>query len=305
MTARQQLSNKDMNGKVIINQGAPVAANDSARKVDVDNAQAFAKERNNHTGTQLANTISDFAAAVRLQRLDQMSAPTAPVAFNAQRATGIADPTAAQDAATKAYVDAQLAGVATGQVLKGAVRAAVSTPVNLAAPGATLDGLTAANGQIFLLTAQATGSANGPYVYNGSAATMTRAANWDQAAEAVIGSYWIVNEGSKADSFALLANDGTFTLGTTTPSFIFVGAAAAAVAPFEADLGDGSSMVFNLDHNFNTRAVSVTIYRNAAPGDEVDVYVGHPPTNLNRATVEPDEVWSSGQFHAVVARLRG
>lgn len=61
--------------------------------------------RANHTGTQLANTISNFDTQVRTSRLDQMAAPTAAVAFGSQKITGLADPTAAQEGATKAYVD--------------------------------------------------------------------------------------------------------------------------------------------------------------------------------------------------------
>jgi hypothetical protein len=63
--------------------------------------------RANHTGTQLAATVSDFDTQVRTSRLDQMAAPTASVALNAQKITGLADPTLAQDSATKAYVDLQ------------------------------------------------------------------------------------------------------------------------------------------------------------------------------------------------------
>jgi len=86
--------------------------------------------RANHTGTQLAATISDFDTQVRTSRLDQMAAPTASVALNAQKITGLADPTLAQDASTKAYTDLQI------------------TNLIAAAPGAldTLDELAAALG---------------------------------------------------------------------------------------------------------------------------------------------------------------
>ena len=40
-----------------------------------------------------------------------MAAPTAAVALNAQKLTGVADPTAAQDAATKNYVDTNVSSV--------------------------------------------------------------------------------------------------------------------------------------------------------------------------------------------------
>ena len=86
--------------------------------------------RANHTGTQLAATVSDFDTQVRTSRLNQMAAPTASVALNAQKITGLADPTLAQDAATKAYTDLQI------------------TNLIAAAPGAldTLDELAAALG---------------------------------------------------------------------------------------------------------------------------------------------------------------
>jgi hypothetical protein len=70
--------------------------------------------RANHTGTQLAATVSDFDTQVRTSRLDQMAAPTGSVALNAQKLTGVADPTSAQDASTKAYVDAQVNALVDG-----------------------------------------------------------------------------------------------------------------------------------------------------------------------------------------------
>jgi hypothetical protein len=69
--------------------------------------------RANHTGTQAASTISDFDTQVRTSRLDQMAAPTAAVALNAQKITGLADPTNAQDAVTLNYITTQK-GVANG-----------------------------------------------------------------------------------------------------------------------------------------------------------------------------------------------
>jgi len=70
--------------------------------------------RANHTGSQTASTISDFNTAVRTNRLDQMAAPTASVALNAQKITGLATPTDNTDASTKAYVDAQVNALVDG-----------------------------------------------------------------------------------------------------------------------------------------------------------------------------------------------
>src|SRR4029078_5409233 len=104
-------------------------------------------------------------------------------------------------------------GLQSGLVLKGSVRAATTTNITIATPGTTIDGLTAANGEIFLLMGQLTASQNGPWVFNGSAAAMTRPANFDTSAEAVLGSFWDVREGTYADTFVLMTNDTTVTLG--------------------------------------------------------------------------------------------
>lgn len=74
-------------------------------------APAFYLDRAHHTGTQVAATISDLAATVQAYRLSQFAAPDAPMAMGGQRLTGLADPAAAQDAATQAYVLAQIANL--------------------------------------------------------------------------------------------------------------------------------------------------------------------------------------------------
>ncbi len=81
-------------------------------KVDAAAAIALSKlatdplARANHTGTQLASTVSDFDTQVRTSRLDQMATPTAGVAMGSQKLTGLADGTAATDAVTKQQLDA-------------------------------------------------------------------------------------------------------------------------------------------------------------------------------------------------------
>lgn len=205
--------------------------------------------RSNHVGTQAASTISDLATVVQAYRLDQFATPNTDVAWGSHKITGLLDPTNPQDAATKNYIDTALGNLASGQVLKGAVKAAAITNVNLASPGSTIDGITMANGELFLATAQSTGSQNGPYVFNGAGAAATRATNWDTTAEAVLGSYWIVQQGTNADTFALLTNDAAITLGTDTPTFVFRGAAGATYTAGNGLQLAGSAFSILLDSN--------------------------------------------------------
>lgn len=75
-------------------------------------AQAAAVQRANHTGSQLAATISDFNAAVRAgNALDQLQPPAGTVSFGGQRAVLLGDPVGPQDAATRAWVLVQIAAL--------------------------------------------------------------------------------------------------------------------------------------------------------------------------------------------------
>jgi hypothetical protein len=102
----------------------------------------------------LAAKISNFDTQVRLSRLDQMTAPTASVSLNSQKITGLAEPTQAQDAATKNYVDTAIVGSRTykGTADASAVNVAAATGTAVYSNGdmyfISVAGTTAFAGQI-------------------------------------------------------------------------------------------------------------------------------------------------------------
>lgn len=166
--------------------------------------------RSNHTGTQLAATISDFAAAVQLNRLDQMAAPTAAVSFNGQRITNLTDPVNPQDAATKNYVDA----AALGLDVKLSVRAATTANITLSGTQ-TVDGVALVAGNRVLVKNQTDATQNGIYVVASGA--WSRSSDANSSANLTPGAFSFVEEGTtNMDSGFILTNTGTVTPGTTS-----------------------------------------------------------------------------------------
>jgi hypothetical protein len=304
MAANKSLSQKDMNGQKIINLGAGTTnTTDAASTADVETARANAISRANHTGTQLAATISDFNTAVRLNRLDQMAAPTGAVSFGSQQLTNVADPSSAQHAATQGWVQAQIAALSGGLAFKGAARVATTANITLATPGATIDGVAPTSGDVILLTGQTTGSQNGPYVWTGSAAALTRPTNWDTTAEAVPGSMWVVQQGTFDNQLAIMSNN-TFVLGTDTAAFVFLNPASAA----DNDTGytetcpvTNAGAAWAVNHNLGSKGVIVQVYRTASPFDEVDVYITRDTTN--QVNVRPDVALALAEFTVVVSKV--
>ncbi len=150
--------------------------------------------RANHTGTQTASTISNFDTQVRTSRLDQMAAPTASVALNSQKITGLAAPTDANDAATKQYVDSAVEGLHVHPSVKAATTANI-TLATAVENGDVLDGVTLATGDRILVKNQTTKSQNGIYVVAASGAP-TRALDFDTAAEVDSGDFVFVDQGT-------------------------------------------------------------------------------------------------------------
>lgn len=101
------------NGTVVLGKtdvGLSNVDNTSDVNKPVSTAQAIAdttaKARANHTGTQLAATVSDFAATVNATPLSSLAVPTVDVAMNNKKLTGLANSVNPQDAATKADLTA-------------------------------------------------------------------------------------------------------------------------------------------------------------------------------------------------------
>ncbi len=159
------------------------------------------------------------SATIILGRLDQISQPTADVNLNSHKIINLTDPTSAQDAATKNYVDS----VATGSVYwKNPVRVLTTSNVNISNPGtSTFDGVSLSNGDRIALVGQTTGSENGIYVFAGSASAMSRASDADTSAEVRSGLAFWVNEGTaNGDTAWVLTTNDPITLGTTSLTFV-------------------------------------------------------------------------------------
>lgn len=161
---------------------------------------------------------------VRANRLDQLAVPTAAVALNSQKITGLADPTAAQDAATKNYVDLTVQGLDP----KASVKAATTANIASLSGTMTIDGVALVAGDRVLVKDQSTPSANGVYVVAASA--WARSDDLSMWAEHV-SAYLFVEQGTvNADVGFLCTVDAGGTLGTTAITFVQFNGAGQIVA---------------------------------------------------------------------------
>jgi len=177
--------------------------------------------------TLTASKISDFDTQVRTSTVAQLAAPAAALAMNSQKITGLADPTAAQDAATKNYVDLAIQGldpkastvVATTANLT--VTATTQTLTNSGAQAAlAIDGITLTVNDRVLVKDQTTAAQNGIFVVTniGSASTnwvLTRADDASLWAELPAAFVFVERGTTNAENGFLFTVDQGGTLGTT------------------------------------------------------------------------------------------
>ena len=239
-------------------------------------------------------------------------------------------PTAAGDAVPKSYVDSAVEGLAW----KDSARVATQSNINLASPGATIDGITMVSQDRVLVRNQSTQSQNGIYVWNGSATALTRsldASTFAELEQAII----TVEEGTDAgttwrqtqingvidtnnvifSSFAAaapaasettagiaeIATQAEVDAGTDDARIITplkLATWSGRIRKYAASFGDGSATSYVITHNFNTRDVTVVVFPNSGTYDNVEVDVGR--TSVNEVTLVFATAPASNAYRVVV-----
>lgn len=271
------------------------------------NGSAFISflDRAQHTGTQLAATISNLAATVQAYSLSSFAAPTGNIPMAGFTFTGLSTaPNAAGQAAEYSWTLAQITSAIEGRNTKDAVR--MASTGNLALTGLqTVDGIAGAANDRLLVKNQTAGAENGIYVMQTGA--WTRAPDQNAPGEYRTGDFVFVEFGaSQAATNWTVSTTGTITIGTTPVTWTQVGAAASYVAgngltltgntfavgagtgivvsagttaidtaavlrKYNAQItGDGATTSFPLTHNLNNANPNVVV-RLASSGARVEI----------------------------------
>lgn len=248
----------------------------------------------------------------------------------ARRLLNLPNAVSPQEPATLAQLLAQVEGLGW----KDNARVATQGNINLASPGATIDGITMVANDRVLVRANTAQPENGIYIWNGAAVPMTRsldANTADKLENAVV----TVDEGTSA-GVSFRQSTVNFTLGSgnvvwgnfgtaagpasetsagvaelATQAEVNAGAdttrivtpAGLAASPFAsrrfaANFGDGSATSYVVTHNLNTFDVQTEVFRNSGNRDTVLVEVRR--TSVNAVTIITDTAPAVDAFRIVI-----
>lgn len=271
--------------------------------------------RANHTGSQLAATISNFDTQVRTSTLNQMGVPTADLSFAGFKLTNVGAAVSGNDAVNLTQLNTIVGNVKASLDVKDSVR--LGTTANITLSGAqTIDGVAAIANDRVLVKNQTTTSENGIYTVNAGA--------WTRTSDAITGtltpeSFVFIEEGSTlATSQWRVTTTGAITVGSTAITWFQFGGnttytagngiditgvvvsakvvasggiqavagglqidTAVVVRKLAASIGDGSTTSIVVTHNLGTKDFTWSCRQNS--NDEMvfpDVFA----TTINTAT---------------------
>ncbi len=237
---------------------------------------------------------------------------------NVARIIGLPDGVDPQEPATIAQLRQAIEGLAW----KDTVKVAAPNNINIASPGASIDGQAMSVNDRALLPNQTTASENGIYIWNGPSTAMTRALDANSAddlSQAVVPVELGTSAGTAYRQSATIVTVGTDTITWTsfgssvppastsvegkiqlatlaevdtgtnstkaiTPSTL--SSSKFASRKYAANFGDTSTTSYDITHNLNSRDVDVTVYRNSGNYDLVLVEVQRPTVNMVRIILD-------------------
>jgi len=244
-------------GSSTLTLGSTTTAIAGVTQLDVDNVRV--------NGNEISSTNSNGDIS-----LNPNGAGTVDV--NSSRIVNVTDPSGAQDAATKAYVDA----VKQALDVKDSVRLASTANVSLTdgssglEAGDAIDGVTLVAGDRVLLKNQTDASKNGIYVAVASGGNPARSTDANTSSEVTAGMFVFVTEGTtNADNGFVLTTNDTITLDTTDLTYTQFSGAGQVVAG-DALSKSGNTLNVNDDNvtlEVNTDALRIKGITATAVGD--------------------------------------
>lgn len=243
--------------------------------------------------------------------LSAFAAPTAALNLGNQNINNLLDPTTAQQAATKNYVDNAIAGLSWKAPARGASTANIAALTGTM----TLDGVALIAGDRVLVKNQTTGSANGVYVV--AAGAWARSTDCSTAAELLNMAIYIEEGTTQADTGWVMTNNAPITVGTTALVYVQFTGAGTYTAGNGLQLTGNVFSVLNADTSItvaaggisvNTAVIATQAYVNTAVTGVTKKYAGtlvgtaSPETithNLNTRDVDVTIINGNSPYNTV------